>query len=78
MGGETIFVPEHHNQNSPDDDVGRLLRPSIPRRGSTCQRESNVSCLGTPCMTKCTLATVHRFDMVDLHTWKEPKVVGGG
>jgi hypothetical protein len=32
MGGETIFVARTSQSKSPDDDVGRLLRPSIPRR----------------------------------------------
>ena len=78
MGGETIFVPEHHNQNLQMMildvfSVHRSLGAVAPAR-----EESNVSCLGTPCMTKCTLATVHKLDMVDLHICKEPKVVGGG
>jgi hypothetical protein len=82
MGGENDLCARKPQSESPDDDVGPLLRPSIPRRvwpvAPARERESSVSSLGTPCMTKCTLAPVDKFDMVDLHTCMEPKVVGGG
>ena len=32
MGGENDLCARKPQSESPDDDVGRLLRPSIPRR----------------------------------------------